>query len=378
MGTQYYYVDDNNQQQGPFSFDQLCSIGLKSDTLIWKEGLSNWTPANEVEEVKKLINRTKPKPPQPVYAPQPVYSPPPKRNDIGKKFIWVAVVAAIAVILVIVLKNNIIGGGGSGSSIIKLKVESAGSVGLSLTGTGNVSIDWGDGSPKRTHVLTGVNKDEYFKHEYYDAKVRTITINGEWITKFRSDNQPIFTSLEVIRSPSLAEISIGASDTYFSGYKSNLTNLNVREAPALMGLYCSGKLTILDVSRNTSLTYLHCSSNQLTSLDVSRNTALTYLHCAENQLTSLDVSRNTALTHLNCSSNQLTSLNVSTNTALRHLDCSSNQFDVAALNALFHTLHSERNYNNLYIWLIPDARNSNFEIAKQKGWIVNDSPLGPW
>jgi len=65
-------------------------------------------------------------------------------------------------------------------------------------------------------------------------------------------------------------------------------------------LRCYGnKLTSLDFSKNTLLTYLNCSFNQLTSLDVSNNTALEWLTCWENQLTTLDVSNNTALVTLN-------------------------------------------------------------------------------
>ncbi|MBR5690179.1 MAG: leucine-rich repeat domain-containing protein, partial [Prevotella sp.] len=62
-----------------------------------------------------------------------------------------------------------------------------------------------------------------------------------------------------------------------------------------------------------------CYGNRLTSLDVSKNTALTYLDCTGpgtgggrcNELTSLDVSKNTALTDLRCSGNLLTSLDLS-------------------------------------------------------------------
>ena len=99
----------------------------------------------------------------------------------------------------------------------------------------------------------------------------------------------------------------------------------------LIKLSCAfNQLTSLDISKNTALTYLDCSSNnQLTSLDVSKNTALTYLDCAGNlQLTTLDVSKNTALTELVCDNNQLTSLDVSNNTALKKLYCWSNQLTI--------------------------------------------------
>jgi Leucine-rich repeat (LRR) protein len=112
----------------------------------------------------------------------------------------------------------------------------------------------------------------------------------------------------------------------------------------------------LDVSDNTALTYLNCSSNQLTSLDVSNNPALTYLYCQNNPLTSLDVSQNTALINLSCGDNLLTSLNVSGATALTYLNCSSNQLtslDVSNNPALTY-LHCQNNpLTNL------DLRNGN-------------------
>ncbi|MDR1017539.1 MAG: fibronectin type III domain-containing protein [Lachnospiraceae bacterium] len=98
----------------------------------------------------------------------------------------------------------------------------------------------------------------------------------------------------------------------------------------LLNITCSGnKLTSLNVTNNTKLTYLDCSNNQLISLDVSKNTELVNLQCEINQLTSLYIAKNTQLTWLICGSedigNQLTSLDVSQNTELTFLDCSSNQ-----------------------------------------------------
>ena len=102
-----------------------------------------------------------------------------------------------------------------------------------------------------------------------------------------------------------------------------LTSLDVTQNTALTHLYCStNQLTSLDVSQNTLLTDLRCYNNQLTSLDVSQNTALRELYCGSNHLTSLDVCQNTALQSLDCYNNQLTSLDVSKNIALSYLDCS--------------------------------------------------------
>ena len=44
------------------------------------------------------------------------------------------------------------------------------------------------------------------------------------------------------------------------------------------------KLTALDISKNTALTYLYCCFNELTSLDLSKNMALENLLCFKNQI----------------------------------------------------------------------------------------------
>ena len=45
----------------------------------------------------------------------------------------------------------------------------------------------------------------------------------------------------------------------------------------------------------TSLENLFCQTNELTVLDLSRNTALTFVNCSRNQLTSLNLGKNTAI-----------------------------------------------------------------------------------
>lgn len=50
-----YFIVENGQQAGPYSVDELLNHGLNSDTLVWAEGMSDWTPAWQVEELKSLI-----------------------------------------------------------------------------------------------------------------------------------------------------------------------------------------------------------------------------------------------------------------------------------------------------------------------------------
>ena len=62
MEKEFYYLDDK-EQKGPFNIDQLKTIGLKPETLVWTEGFENWKPLKDVEELKVLIKRTPPPPP---------------------------------------------------------------------------------------------------------------------------------------------------------------------------------------------------------------------------------------------------------------------------------------------------------------------------
>ena len=120
--------------------------------------------------------------------------------------------------------------------------------GIGIAGTGDITIDWGDGTGKETFSLSSFDgqfydiydiKEKYnYKHYYGGTATRTITITGE-----------------------------------------NITALTV-------GSYIPMSLTSLDVSSNITLTYLSCYYNQLTTLDVSSNTKLIRLYFEGNQLTA--------------------------------------------------------------------------------------------
>ena len=54
----YYISQGNGQKQGPFKRDKLLSNGLKSNTLVWREGMSQWMAANAIPELADLLNST--------------------------------------------------------------------------------------------------------------------------------------------------------------------------------------------------------------------------------------------------------------------------------------------------------------------------------
>ena len=63
--TQYYYAL-SNQQQGPVSFEQLQSLfaarTINRNSLIWKQGMSEWKALQELDELKPFLGGNTPPP----------------------------------------------------------------------------------------------------------------------------------------------------------------------------------------------------------------------------------------------------------------------------------------------------------------------------
>ena len=52
---EYFIIDNNGQQTGPFSQDQLVQKAISPETLVWKQGMADWTPAWKVEELRTVL-----------------------------------------------------------------------------------------------------------------------------------------------------------------------------------------------------------------------------------------------------------------------------------------------------------------------------------
>ena len=63
--VQYFYAV-NGAQQGPVSFEQMKSLfagrTINRDSLVWKQGMANWAPLQEVEELKSFLGGSTPPP----------------------------------------------------------------------------------------------------------------------------------------------------------------------------------------------------------------------------------------------------------------------------------------------------------------------------
>ena len=68
---EYYYLK-NRFRYGPVKFEELKSKDIKKDTLVWYEGLKDWTKAGEIKELKELFKvKPPPTPPPPIPPPPP-------------------------------------------------------------------------------------------------------------------------------------------------------------------------------------------------------------------------------------------------------------------------------------------------------------------
>lgn len=67
MPTQVlYHYAANGQQMGPVTIDKLKELfaarTINRDSLVWKQGMQNWTPLKEVEELKPFLGGSTPPP----------------------------------------------------------------------------------------------------------------------------------------------------------------------------------------------------------------------------------------------------------------------------------------------------------------------------
>lgn len=101
-----FYLHNGTEQTGPFDIDDLRSKNINKDTPIWYDGLSEWTKANNIDELKELFKTLTPPPfgetkktPPPINKPTEQASvTPPTKN---KKSYIRLIVAAIILVLII-------------------------------------------------------------------------------------------------------------------------------------------------------------------------------------------------------------------------------------------------------------------------------------
>lgn len=52
-----YYYHDGEQNQGPFTLEELAAVNLDTETFVWHTDLEDWKKANELPELADIIDR---------------------------------------------------------------------------------------------------------------------------------------------------------------------------------------------------------------------------------------------------------------------------------------------------------------------------------
>ena len=76
-----YYLHNGTEQDGPFDISDLKSKGITAKTEVWHEGISDWTNAGEIDELKGLFSKATPPPIRPKSTTK---EPVKKKNKLGR------------------------------------------------------------------------------------------------------------------------------------------------------------------------------------------------------------------------------------------------------------------------------------------------------
>ena len=50
-----YFYSDGKVKHGPLSLDEIKQENITKETLIWFEGLDDWKPAKELDDLKSIL-----------------------------------------------------------------------------------------------------------------------------------------------------------------------------------------------------------------------------------------------------------------------------------------------------------------------------------
>lgn len=59
----HYYLLVEGLKKGPIPLEELKENGLSAETLVWREGLTEWVKASELEELSEVLASIPPCPP---------------------------------------------------------------------------------------------------------------------------------------------------------------------------------------------------------------------------------------------------------------------------------------------------------------------------
>jgi len=201
-----FYLHNGTDQHGPFDIEDLKAKNITKQTSIWFEGLSEWTTADKIDELKELFSKTTPPPFAAKTTPPPTIQKPPtqqttsvpeptKKSKTGRNVLIVIVLLIMVVGGLFVANNVNSGGGGSygtGGATYQEKVMTVEEIERSqptnfLAADGNYNESfWGD--KIKVH---GVIKNTATVASYKDAVVR-VTYYSKTKTELGSKEYTIY------------------------------------------------------------------------------------------------------------------------------------------------------------------------------------------
>ena len=202
-----YYLHNGTDQQGPFDIEDLKAKNITKETSIWYEGLSEWTTAEVIDDLKDLFKTSTPPPfvaktttPPPIQKPPiqqttSVPQPTKKKSKVGRNILIVIILLVLVVGGLFVANNmNSNGGGGygTGDDTYQEKIMTVEEIERSqptnfLTADGNYNENfWGD--KIKVH---GVIKNTATVASYKDAVVR-VTYYSKTKTELGSKEYTIY------------------------------------------------------------------------------------------------------------------------------------------------------------------------------------------
>ena len=104
-----YHYSDGQNQFGPLDIEELKEKQIKKDTLVWYEGLANWTKAGDIQELSLLFKaippplNTSPPPPLTTSPVQPPAAPSKKKSNT---VLILSIVGGLAIIFLIIVFNQ--------------------------------------------------------------------------------------------------------------------------------------------------------------------------------------------------------------------------------------------------------------------------------
>jgi len=109
---QKFYIHKDDQQQGPFSTNELKDLKITRDTMVWFEGADNWKKAIEVDDLKEIFKSI----PPPIQTNQPVIPPPlvdKKPKEVSKPTVDAKPKKKNTTLIIIVIAVLLVGGLGT-------------------------------------------------------------------------------------------------------------------------------------------------------------------------------------------------------------------------------------------------------------------------